>query len=77
MYSVASTTSKASIDERLEHELETNSRSDEEEERRGKRLRYRRKRASFFASFHIWKLGQMGLISVFNWENREWKAGTL
>ena len=45
---VASTKSEASIDERLEHELETNRRNYEEERRR-ERLRYRRKRASLFA----------------------------
>ena len=48
LYSVASTKSEASVDERLEHEFETN-RSNDEEERRRERLRYQRKRAYFFA----------------------------
>ena len=48
IYSVASTKSKSSVDESLENELETNSRNDEEERPR-ERLRYRRKRAYFFA----------------------------
>ena len=42
----------SSIDERMEHELGTNRRNNEEERCR-KRLLYRRKRADFFASFHI------------------------
>ena len=64
--SVAFTSSEASIDEILEHELETN-RGNYEEERRRERLRYRRMRASFFASFHIYQtLGPIKLIDVFN-----------
>ena len=51
IFQVAFITS-ASIDERLEHELEINSRNNEKERRR-KRPRYWRKRASVFASFHI------------------------
>ena len=46
MYSVASTKSKASIDERLERELETNSRNDEGERRR-ERLHYRKRMRNF------------------------------
>ena len=46
----SSSTTSASIDERLEHELHTNRRNDEEE-RRHERLRYRRK--SFFFFFHF------------------------
>ena len=49
IYSVASTTS-ASIHERLEHELQTNRRNDQQERHR-QRLRYRRKRVSFWLHF--------------------------
>ena len=44
IYSASSTKSEASIEERLEHESETNRRNDEEERRR-ERLPYLRKRA--------------------------------